>query len=69
MGEEWPGSTATAIRSGTEKTTATIGPQLLKDGTALVPGTRIGDESITFERPDGEMTLSVATPATPISIR
>ena len=31
-------------------------PQLLKDGTALVPGTRIGDESITFERPDGEMT-------------
>ena len=26
-------------------------PQLLEDGTALVPGTGIGDESITFERP------------------
>ena len=31
-------------------------PQLLSDGTALVPGTRVGDESITLERPDGEMT-------------
>ena len=31
-------------------------PQLLDDGTALVPGTRIGDESISFERPDGGMT-------------
>ena len=31
-------------------------PQLLKDGTALVPGTRVGDESITFEQPDGEVT-------------
>ena len=31
-------------------------PQLLDDGTALVPGTRIGDESIRFERPDGGMT-------------
>ncbi len=31
-------------------------PQLLDDGTALVPGTRIGDESIAFKRPNGEMT-------------
>ena len=31
-------------------------PQLLDDGTALVPGTRIGDESVAFERHDGEMT-------------
>ena len=31
-------------------------PQLLSDGTALVPSTRIGDKSITLERPDGEMT-------------
>ena len=30
-------------------------PQLLDDGTALVPSTRIGDESITFEQPDGEV--------------
>ena len=30
-------------------------PQLLKDSTALVPGTRVGDESITFEQPDGEV--------------
>ena len=30
-------------------------PQLLEDGTALVPGTRVGDESITFEQPDGEV--------------
>ena len=31
-------------------------PQLLDDGTALVPGTRIGEESITFELPGGEVT-------------
>ena len=30
-------------------------PLLLDDGTALVPGNRLGDESITFERPDGKM--------------
>ena len=30
-------------------------PQLLDDGTALVPGTRIGDKSIAFERSNGEM--------------
>ena len=30
-------------------------PQILKDGTALVPGTRVGDKSITFEQPDGEV--------------
>ena len=30
-------------------------PQLLDDGTALVPSTRVGDESITFEQPDGEV--------------
>ena len=28
-------------------------PQLLDDGTALVPSNRLGDESITFEQPDG----------------
>ena len=31
-------------------------PQLLDDGTALVPSTRIGEESISFEREDGQMT-------------
>ena len=31
-------------------------PQLLNYGTALVPSNRIGDESISFERHDGEMT-------------
>ena len=31
-------------------------PQLLDDGTALVPGTRLGDQSIAFERHDGELT-------------
>ena len=29
-------------------------PQLLEDGTALVPSSRVGDKSITFERPDGK---------------
>ena len=31
-------------------------PHLLEDGIALVPSTRIGDESITFELPSGEVT-------------
>ena len=30
-------------------------PQLLNDGTALVPSNRIGDESVAFEYPNGEM--------------
>ena len=31
-------------------------PLLLDDGTALVPSNRVGEESITFERPDGKKT-------------
>ena len=33
-------------------------PQLLDDGTALVPSTRVGDESITFEQPDGKVATT-----------
>ena len=42
-------------------------PQLLKGGTALVPGTRVGDESITFEQPDGEVATIRCDTGDPLS--
>ena len=37
-------------------------PHLLDDGMALVPGTRVGDDSISFEQPDGNVaTIHCAT--------
>ena len=42
-------------------------PQLLDDGTALVPSNRVGEESVTFERPDGKMTTIRCNTGEPLS--
>ena len=42
-------------------------PQLLDDGTALVPGTRVGDGAIAFKRPNGEMATIRCDSEQPLS--